>query len=74
MVASTLTILTLIVSIYHIHMHLNNFNNPFLQSKIIVIMIMAPFYCVTSMGSFVFPVTPSYSETLALLHSHSRFL
>lgn len=37
-------------------MHLNNFNNPFFQSKIIVIMIMAPFYCITSMGSFVWPV------------------
>jgi hypothetical protein len=29
------TILTLITSIYHITMHLNNFNNPFFQSKII---------------------------------------
>lgn len=53
------------VSAYHIYMHLHNFNNPFFQSKIIgkcilqlVILIMAPFYCITSMGSFVFPVSP----------------
>lgn len=56
MISSTLTFLTLAVSIYHIYMHLSNFNNPFFQSKIIVIMIMAPFYCITSMGSFIFPV------------------
>ena len=52
----TFTIMTLIISGYHIRMHLINFNNPFFQSKIIVIMIMAPFYCVTSMGSFIWPV------------------
>jgi hypothetical protein len=55
-ISSILTLLTLMVSIYHINMHLNNFNNPFFQSKIIVIMIMAPFYCITSMGAFIFPV------------------
>jgi hypothetical protein len=29
------TVLTLLVSAYHIYMHLHNFNNPFFQSKII---------------------------------------
>ena len=51
------TIFTLLISTYQIRMHLINFNNPFFQSKIIVILIMAPFYCVTSMGSFIWPVT-----------------
>ena len=56
------TILTLLISGYHIRKHLQNFNNPFFQSKIIIIMIMAPFYCVTSMGSFIWPVPfPSHS-------------
>jgi len=29
------SILTILVSAYHIYMHLHNFNNPFFQSKII---------------------------------------
>jgi hypothetical protein len=28
-------VLTILVSAYHIYMHLQNFNNPFFQSKII---------------------------------------
>ena len=31
----TFSLLTIAVSTYHIYMHLNNFNNPFFQSKII---------------------------------------
>lgn len=29
------SVLTVLVSTYHIYMHLHNFNNPFFQSKII---------------------------------------
>ena len=29
------SVLTILVSAYHIYMHLHNFNNPFFQSKII---------------------------------------
>jgi hypothetical protein len=31
----TFSLLTIVVSAYHIYMHLHNFNNPFFQSKII---------------------------------------
>lgn len=34
-VSLAFSILTILVSAYHIYMHLHNFNNPFFQSKII---------------------------------------
>ncbi len=63
-------------------MHLHNFNNPFFQSKIIgrhcttlVILIMAPFYCITSMGSFVFPVEINLDLELGnILYPYQGFL
>lgn len=34
-VSLAFSVLTILVSAYHIYMHLHNFNNPFFQSKII---------------------------------------
>ena len=52
-VSLAFSILTILVSAYHIYMHLHNFNNPFFQSKIIG--TAAPILSHTHHGAVLLP-------------------
>jgi hypothetical protein len=68
-IAGVFSGLTIIISLINIYLHLCHFNNPYFQSKIIsiepltqpVILLMAPFYCITSMSSIIWPVLPQFT-------------
>ncbi|KAM3132770.1 hypothetical protein pb186bvf_015075 [Paramecium bursaria] len=45
-----------LISSFIIIKHLRNYNKPYIQSKIIVILMMAPFYGIISILSLEFPL------------------
>ncbi|KAL4435963.1 hypothetical protein ABPG74_022198 [Tetrahymena malaccensis] len=59
-IAGSLCVLSVIFSIYFICMHKSYYTNPHFQSKIIVILLMAPFYSVISVLSITFHSIADY--------------
>ncbi|EGR30876.1 transmembrane protein 184c, putative [Ichthyophthirius multifiliis] len=53
-IAGILMFISLIFSFYYILRHFQHFTNPHFQSKIIIILLMAPFYATISMSSIIF--------------------
>lgn len=53
--AGTFTILTCLLTMFHMSTHLQNMHEPMVQRKIITILWMSPIYGVTSFLSLIFP-------------------
>jgi hypothetical protein len=53
--AGTFTLLTCLISMFHMSTHLHKHNQPKIQRKIIAILWMSPIYSVTSFLTLVFP-------------------
>jgi len=58
--AGTFTLLTCLITTFHITQHLSNFHEPVVQRKILAILWMSPVYSVTSFLSLVFPSADEY--------------
>lgn len=58
--AGTFTLLTSLISGWHVTSHLRNFHNPVVQRKVLAILWMAPIYSTTSWFSLVFPHAEAY--------------
>ena len=58
--AGTFTLLSCLISMWHMTAHLRRFNQPVVQRKILAILWMSPIYAVTSWLSLVFPVAEPY--------------
>jgi len=58
--AGTFTLLSGLISMWHMTDHLRSFNNPFVQRKILAILWMSPLYGITSWLSLVFPAYEGY--------------
>mmetsp|Transcript_2732 Transcript_2732/g.6487 ORF Transcript_2732/g.6487 Transcript_2732/m.6487 type:complete len:696 (+) Transcript_2732:196-2283(+) len=63
-VAGTFTILSCLISMWHMGSHTRNLEQPAIQRKILAILWMCPIYAVTSCLSLVFP---AYSAYLGIL-------
>jgi len=53
--AGFITLLTCLISMFHMSTHIQKFNQPKIQSKIIAILWMSPIYSVTSFLTLTFP-------------------
>jgi Organic solute transporter Ostalpha len=58
--AGTFTLLTCLITAFHITQHLSNYNEAVVQRKIIAILWMSPIYSVTSFLSLIFPSSDEY--------------
>lgn len=58
--AGTFSLLTCLLTAFHIASHLSNFNEPVVQRKIIAILWMSPIYSLTSFFSLIFPAAGGY--------------
>lgn len=58
--AGTFTLLSCLISMWHMSAHLRKFNQPLVQRKILAILWMCPIYGCTSWCSLVFPETEGY--------------
>jgi hypothetical protein len=58
--AGGLGLAAMVVALWQINAHLANFTNPFFQSKIVMIIFMAPFYALTSVASILEPALANY--------------
>jgi Organic solute transporter Ostalpha len=62
--AGTFTLLTCLITAFHITQHLSNFNEAVVQRKIVAILWMSPIYSITSFLSLVFPSADEYLAVL----------
>lgn len=62
--ASTFTLLTCLITCFHIYSHLTNFCKPEIQRKIIAILWMSPIYSVTSCLSLIVPSADGYLSVI----------
>lgn len=58
--AATFTLLSGLISMFHMSAHVRNMHEPFVQRKILAILWMSPIYAVTSFLSLVWPVMEDY--------------
>eukprot|EP00545_Synedropsis_sp_CCMP1620_P005069 CAMPEP_0119008452 /NCGR_PEP_ID=MMETSP1176-20130426/3703_1 /TAXON_ID=265551 /ORGANISM="Synedropsis recta cf, Strain CCMP1620" /LENGTH=453 /DNA_ID=CAMNT_0006960783 /DNA_START=108 /DNA_END=1469 /DNA_ORIENTATION=- len=58
--AGTFVLLTCLITMFHMTSHLQNYNEPVVQRKVIAILWMSPIYAVTSFLSLVVPVLEGY--------------
>eukprot|EP00980_Cylindrotheca_fusiformis_P024111 scaffold11532_cov119-Cylindrotheca_fusiformis.AAC.3 len=58
--AGTFTLLSCLISMWHMSAHLRKLEQPIIQRKILAILWMSPIYAVTSWFSLVFPSTEGY--------------
>eukprot|EP00526_Cylindrotheca_closterium_P007368 CAMPEP_0113645456 /NCGR_PEP_ID=MMETSP0017_2-20120614/23964_1 /TAXON_ID=2856 /ORGANISM="Cylindrotheca closterium" /LENGTH=690 /DNA_ID=CAMNT_0000557201 /DNA_START=283 /DNA_END=2355 /DNA_ORIENTATION=+ /assembly_acc=CAM_ASM_000147 len=58
--AGTFTLLSCLISMWHMSAHLRELNQPIIQRKILAILWMCPIYAITSWFSLVFPATEGY--------------
>lgn len=58
--AGTFTVLSCLISMWHMTAHLRKMNQPDVQRKILAILWMSPIYAVTSWFSLVFPSAEGY--------------
>ena len=59
-IAGTFTLLTCLISMFHMTMHLRHFYEPFVQRKIIAILWMPPIYGITSFLGLLWPKAEGY--------------
>jgi hypothetical protein len=64
-IAGTFTLLSCVVTMFHMTSHLRNMNQPVVQRKIMAILWMSPIYGITSFLSLVLP--PSAEPYLGIL-------
>lgn len=62
--AGTFTLLASLITMFHMTSHLRNFREPFIQRKILAILMMVPIYGITSFVSLVAPVLRGYLEIM----------
>jgi hypothetical protein len=62
--AGTFTLLTCLLTAFHMAQHLAQFQQPVVQRKIIAILWMSPIYSVTSFLSLIFPVADGYLSVI----------
>jgi len=62
--AGTFTLLAVLVTIFHMTSHLRHFREPFVQRKILAILMMVPIYGFTSLVSLVAPVLRGYVDII----------
>ena len=58
--AGTFTLLTSLLTMFHMSTHLRSYNEPIVQRKVIAILWMSPIYCITSFLSLLFPSADGY--------------
>lgn len=58
--AGTFTLLTCLLSMFHMTMHLRDFHEPIIQRKILAILWMSPIYAITSFTSLLAPLLEGY--------------
>lgn len=58
--AGTFTLLSCLISMWHMSAHLRKLNQPVIQRKILAILWMSPIYAITSWFSLVFPNVEGY--------------
>lgn len=58
--AGTFTLLSCLISMWHMTAHLRKLNQPMVQRKILAILWMSPVYAITSWFSLVFPSAEGY--------------
>ena len=58
--AGTFTLLSCLISMWHMSAHLRKLNQPVIQRKILAILWMSPIYAITSWFSLVFPNAEGY--------------
>jgi ElaB/YqjD/DUF883 family membrane-anchored ribosome-binding protein len=58
--AGTFTLLSCLISMWHMSAHLRKLNQPVIQRKILAILWMSPIYAITSWFSLVFPQAEGY--------------
>jgi len=58
--AGTFTLLSCLISMWHMSAHLRKLNQPVIQRKILAILWMSPIYAITSWFSLVFPSAEGY--------------
>lgn len=59
-ISGTFTLLSVLITVFHIGSQLRNFHEPTVQRKIVAILWLSPIYCVTSFLSLLFPVVQGY--------------
>lgn len=59
-IAGTFTLLTCLITMFHMAAHLRAFNAPIIQRKIISILWLSPIYSLTSFCSLLLPVAEEY--------------
>ena len=58
--AGIFCLITCLISMFHMSSHLQNYNEPIIQRKIVAILWMSPIYSVTAFISLIFPATEEY--------------
>ena len=58
--AGTFTLLTCLITMFHMSTHLRKWNEPFVQRKIVTILWMSPIYALSSFFSLLLPVAEGY--------------
>ena len=66
--AGTFTLLTCLLTMFHMASHLRNLHEPFVQRKILAILWMSPIYSVTSFLSLLLPSTEGYLSIIKDLY------
>ncbi len=59
-ISGTFTLLSVLITVFHIGSQLRNFHEPSVQRKIVAILWLSPIYAVTSFLSLLFPVVQGY--------------
>lgn len=62
--AGTFTLLASLITMFHMTSHLRHFREPFIQRKILAILMMVPIYGITSFVSLVAPVLRGYVDII----------
>uniref|UniRef100_A0A7S4N6L7 Transmembrane protein 184C n=1 Tax=Odontella aurita TaxID=265563 RepID=A0A7S4N6L7_9STRA len=62
--AGTFTLLASLITMFHMTSHLRRFHEPFIQRKILAILMMVPIYGITSFVSLVEPVLRGYVDIM----------
>lgn len=63
-VAGTFTLLSCLLTAFHMTQHVSNFQEPEIQRKIVAILWMSPIYSITSFVGLVAPTADGYLEVL----------
>lgn len=72
--AGTFTLLSGLISMWHMTAHLRKFNQPVIQRKILAILWMCPIYAITSWFSLVFHEAEGYLAIVKDFYEVSMFV